>query len=366
MQKVIVHILMFLFMGCCWVGCEAIDDTLPSEPVKVNLQLSVATAEMAGTASTRAYNYELPACEGEKIQTLRIIIVRPGSIVEHNKYYDLTTPTPQTGYYQFQVVAEETKQIYFIVNENAQKKGTAGNLEKIVNYNFDGIAEGTTFNKDAIEALTVSVNEGSDQLRSGDTDAGVLIPMNERYTVDVGTTDMTQTYYVTRVATKFTYIIKNTSSSPCTLSNIAINKMASKAYFFPQGEISYTSVSDEYNTLGQMDLTNYTVPLQATNGYYTFSQSYNQTIGGNSEKTLSSIYLLEGRYEDTQSDNTQNKYNTTLTINGAELTADFPELEQLPRNTHVVVIVTIKERSHSWTVDLRPYAEVDLRPGFGI
>ncbi|MBQ8224446.1 MAG: hypothetical protein IJZ86_03715 [Bacteroides sp.] len=365
MQKVITYILMFLFMGC-WAGCEAIDDTLPAEPVMVNLQLSVATAEMAGNASTRAYDYESPACEGEKIQTLRIIIVRPGYIVEHNKYYDLTTPTTQTGYYQFQVVAEEDKQIYFIVNEMAQKKGTSENLENIVNYNFDGIAEGTTFNKEAIEALSVSVNQGSDQLRSGDTDAGVLIPMNERYTVNVGTTDVTQTYYVTRVATKFTYIIKNTSSFPCTLSNIAINKMASKAYFFPQGEITYTSVSDDYNTLGQMDLTNYAVPLQETNGYYTFSQSYNQTIGGNSEETLSSIYLLEGRYEDTQSAGTQNKYNTTLTINGAELTAEFPELEQLPRNTHVVVIVTINERSHSWTVDVRPYAEADLRPGFGI
>lgn len=359
---------MFLFMGC-WTGCGVIDDPLPTEPVMVNLQLSVATAEMAGTASTKAAgDYQLPACDGEKIQTLRVIIVRPSNIVEHNKYYDLTSdPTTQTDYYRFLVVADEIKQIYFIVNEEAQKKGATGSLEKVVKFDFAGIAEGTMFNQEAVEALTISVNEGSDQLRAGETANDVLVPMNERYSVVVGSTDLAETYYVTRVATKFTYIIKNESSTSYTLSNLAINKMASKAYFFPQGEITYKPVSDaSYNTMGQMDLTNYTVPLQDTNGYYTFSQSYNQAIAGGAEVTLPSIYLLEGRYEDTQSGDTQNIYNTTLTINGAELKADFPALEQLPRNTHVVVFVTIKEREHEWQVDVRPYAEKNLRPGFGI
>ena len=45
----------------------------------------------------------------------------------------------------------------------------------------------------------------------------------------------------------------------------------------------------------------------------------------------------------------------------------FPNLSALPRNTHVVVRITINDANDiSWQVDLRPYGEVVLEPEFGI
>ena len=109
---------------------------------------------------------------------------------------------------------------------------------------------------------------------------------------------------------------------------------------------------------------------------------------------LPSFYLSEGKYEnanDTYSDNTngnnyKTSYKTAITLdtkdNSGEVLGDrvgntsfgeftlesfFPNLSALPRNTHVVVRITINDANDiSWQVDLRPYGEVVLEPEFGI
>ncbi|MBQ8501758.1 MAG: hypothetical protein IJ494_05595 [Bacteroides sp.] len=354
-------------MACLLAGCSVLDDSLPTEPVMVDLHLAVATAEMAGSASTRAdTDYQLPECIGEQIQTVRIVIVRPTGEVECNRYLNMTQATMQTDYYRFRVVANETKTVYLFVNENAQRQNYDGQQVKIVNYNFGTIAEGETF-PEAVEKLEVSLSEAYEQLKSGTGKQDVLLPMNERHSVTVTDQEQQKLLFVTRAATKFTYIVTNRSDRPCTLSGIAIDKMARREYYLPQSKISYSYVAvpsgstdpdAPYNTLGQMDLTNYSVPMVGTNEYYTFTQSVDRTIAAGATVTIDPIYLLEGKF---------NSYQTTLTINGVEVTAAFPNLGQLPRNTHVVVKAMIDERNHTWEVDLFPYIQSDiLAPDFGL
>ena len=54
-----------------------------------------------------------------------------------------------------------------------------------------------------------------------------------------------------------------------------------------------------------------------------------------------------------------------MTINGLEYSDFLPDLSQLPRNTHAVVRATFNAVSVEVTVEVLPYGEVILKPGFG-
>lgn len=59
-------------------------------------------------------------------------------------------------------------------------------------------------------------------------------------------------------------------------------------------------------------------------------------------------------------------YLLTLGVNGTELKSYLPNLPQLPRNTHVVVNITINEHAMDCIVDVRPYTGITLEPDFGL
>ena len=59
-------------------------------------------------------------------------------------------------------------------------------------------------------------------------------------------------------------------------------------------------------------------------------------------------------------------YSMSATLNGIKYESYFPDVPWLPRNTHVVTVVTIKDHGVNWTVDVYPYGEYWLNPGFGI
>lgn len=379
MQR-IATLILTVFALSFFAGCNICDEySVREETVKVELQLSVATAEMPGAASTRGqYDYELPACNGEKINTLRVIIVRPSGEVEHNEYIgNLSEPAIRAGYYKFAVTGQEEKKIYLFVNEHAQRLNYDNQLVDIVGYDFSRITVGSRFPTAAIEALTIDLNYGEEQLKHGEGRDDVLLPMSEKHSVYVGKEDMQEDLYVTRAATKFTYIIANNSNYDYNLAKLSIEMMAQQEYYLPHGTIKYTAVSDDYNTLGQMDLSNYEVPQIGNNRYYVFNRQLTQTLSAGSSVTLAPIYLLEGKYTDPNGD--PRNYKTALTLTHDYTAADgntitqsvemsnyFDRLKQLPRNTHVVVYVTIKPAATEWEVDLQPYTQVELTPEFGI
>ena len=352
-----------LLVVCVLAGCRA-DNGFPVEQETVLLQLSVATSEMSGAAGSRANtDYQYPSCEGEQIQTLRIIIVRPNLVVEHNKFFDLTQPTLETDYYEFKVLAGEEKKIYLIANEKAERLSSQEGQTKVsvVEYNFNNITEGALFPTQDINELTIKLGGNSEQLKYGDNKGDILVPMSECHIVPVENVNMNKLLFVTRLATKFTYHITNKSSKPCKLTQLKVGKMANEEYFFPHGKISYTAVGDDYNTLGQMDLSNYEVPLIDTNGYYEYTQDLNETLSVNEIKNIPAFYLLEGKYPGEEG------YYTSITVNGENLENKALEnVKQLPRNTHVVVNITINDKEVNWEVDVFPYVGVDLNPSFGL
>ncbi len=71
-----------------------------------------------------------------------------------------------------------------------------------------------------------------------------------------------------------------------------------------------------------------------------------------------------GKHSD--DNNKENPYLLTLGVNGTELKSYLPNLPQLPRNTHVVVNITINEHAMDCIVDVRPYTEITLEPEFRV
>ena len=71
-------------------------------------------------------------------------------------------------------------------------------------------------------------------------------------------------------------------------------------------------------------------------------------------------------YLHSDDNNKENPYLLTLGVNGTELKSYLPNLPQLPRNTHVVVNITINEHAMDCIVDVRPYTEITLEPDFGL
>ena len=353
---------MFGGLMCLSVaGCSFSEET-PARQGLVDLKLNVALSD--GMASTRGY--EDPANTGEVMNSLRFIIVRPDGTVEHNRYLDADdfNPTTRYGYETFQVVDSEDKLVYLFVNEETTTISNLNSAGAATTYTslqarLAAITPGTQFPTAEVTGWLVS-------LSSKDAELALPLPMNECHKVVVPSmneaTVVEKDLWVTRAATKFTYrIVNQTRLTTLSLSKLTIDRMAWQEYYL----LNPNSATG--NPYTNWEVTNYTVPSpQGTNnGYYQFERAYDITLPQNKMVVLPSIYLLEGKYENTG--DTRN-YGTTLKINGRDFNKMLPNNSNLPRNTHVVVTVTLKDVDSdvTWEVDLYPYTAITLDPIFGI
>ncbi|MBR1960549.1 MAG: hypothetical protein IKA34_08300 [Bacteroidales bacterium] len=325
----IAFISLMLLAGCN--DCIIIN----GEDVSVLLELSIKAPDVSGTPSVKGY--EDPEADGEKMNALRIIIVRPDGTVEHNRYLDLSSDPSVTILTQrFLVVGNEMKSIYLIANEN-------NDLTKEL-YDFSSLGTGAAFPAETVSELEISVDAAdSDQIPMN-------LPMTALHQVQMPLKDHYATLDIIRAATKFTYTVENKTNHPLEISGITISKAADKEYFLPRG------YGDE----------DFEVPEDVV--YEDFYIACNQALSGSEKVRFDPVYLLEGRYEDPTD---VRNYNTSIEINGTLYSDYMSDLGSLPRNTHVVVNIIITKEALdgydiSWIVDVRPYGEVVLEPEFGL
>lgn len=360
------HIFSLIIAAAVLFGCAKEEGMQPQQDDFARLCLNVSVFDGAAYLGlpTKA-EYADAATDGEKMQTLRIVIVRPDGTVEHNKYFDFhQSPTTEFGTAKFKVEPDAEKTVYLFANENAPSMTDGG---KALNYNFDQkIVVGQQFPTDEVANLQINLTENVEQL------SPVLLPMCEKHLLsNIVYTEKDLAYeyaadlFVVRAATKFTFNIKNETSSDVTVSDLKVDKLARIEYYMPNGTI----YSEPDATTGGREITGYNVPTIANNDYYTFKTNLvtDKVIKANMSEFTSlgkPIYLLEGKYTDAASEG--KNYKLSLTINGVEDSEYFPALPQLPRNTHAVVNITINDSGLSCTVQVMPYGAYELNPDFGI
>lgn len=356
------------------VGCTTDDEVQETPLVDVSISVSLADA-------VASRGYEDAENGDEMMHTLRIVIVRKSTdgIVEHNRLIDLTQPRTWWGMETFQVLADETKYIYFFVNEGSTKFDTNADFD----FSSD-IEVGKSFPyqklSDSKVTLTGIVN-GNLKMQMP-----TPLPMNSLYKLEVGRVSMSKTFWVTRAATKFTYIIQNNSNRDYRLSSLAISNQASTEYYMQHIDKTIP-VWDESDNCGNLnikdEITTFNTPVEGTEtSHYSFVKDYSNSIAIPSEGRvkLTPIYLAETkRFEEGVYRKNDNYYTTTLSLYGLGtftgklglgdsapegLRSDLPY--QLPRNTHVVITVSINQSEVTWEVDLYPYTGIYLEPGFGL
>ncbi len=368
-----VHILILCLVSLFVAGCdESVSDVVaPEKEIWVNLNIGVALSDAAKPArSSRVDSYEPAANEAEKMQTLRIIVVDKNGDVEANRFL-YAGSVVEYGEEHFKVRANETKQVYVFVNENNESvkvyDATGGLVADLHDY-LGGIEVGEPFPRESIEGLEIRLNDGVDSELDAVGDASAQsaggLPMSKCESIEVYDKDMSHDIYLHRAAVKFTFNITNNSSLDRVLTGLSIDKMAYREYYLPR--------VDEYKYVGgkPTEIVDFATPSpEGTNtGYYTFEKSFEKGIALPKGKTVVAplVYLLEGKYEPTDVA-AQKNYSMTISLNGAKTQAKvFDNLDRLPRNTHVVVNIIIKDRKIDWSVDLRPYGEVKLDPDFGL
>lgn len=369
---IVALVLGVLLCGCSIYSKEG-DIPVAENTSKVKLGVSVALTDGAAFLGMQSRGSLAEAVDaGEKMQTLRIIIVRPDGTVEHNRYYDFhQVPTTYFATAQFEVVGGETKDVYLFANENT--KFDSG--RKVAEYDFAAIKVGEQFPTNDITGKDIETDDASlIEVNDALTQMALPLFMSECHSVDVPEKqDKNVELIIVRAAVKFTFRIINTSNEPLALNQLTISKLARREYLLPNGvEYGFEPSVEDGTTITYIK--SYKVPMIGNNEHYNFKATFaDKTVpaksatGNDGEVVLDPIYLLESNYNDDPSTTGRN-YKISLTV-GDETYENgyFNNLTALPRNTHVVVDVTLNDEltGLECVVRVYPYGEYWLYPEFG-
>lgn len=163
---------------------------------------------------------------------------------------------------------------------------------------------------------------------------------------------------MTRVATKFA--VKVTLDESCfldkdskvELSPVVVSSIADSEYLIPRAT-TYSPAKTPVDGTNRI-ITSYEVPSTASVADYTFQLTQTDDKGREFKSPI--VYLTETAYDQ--------PYSVSITVDGVGLSAPLPNLPSLPRNTFVIINITVY--NNTLEVTLQPYTGVWLNPDFGI
>ena len=104
-----VYVVVWVCLALLASGCRrSADVSAEEQPFLVNLDLNVALSDIAIPWS-RVSSDAAPANDDEKMQTLRIIVVRPDGTVEANRFVKPSVAWVYDRQERFKVVGREKK-----------------------------------------------------------------------------------------------------------------------------------------------------------------------------------------------------------------------------------------------------------------
>lgn len=308
--------------------------------------------------------------DGENMETLRIVIVSSDGMVEHNALFD-TENALHAGEYSFKVRKNDTKTIIFVANEGDYTIGEQG-ATTITDY-FKLYIPGTKVDVSELSRLTLFLNAAN----TADGKCLSLkkpLPITAIYNETLGDDDddVYREYDLHRAAVKYTFRIVNESKYSYTLDAVRISRIADREYLFPDADWTDGPVP------GHRVISDYRTPEGTQEGvyYYHLDEPVVLAPEMTAAVEIPAFYVPEGlRYE--QVDSVQ---RVSIALNGAdfykwnELKWTMPgeslsqsrPMTDLPRNTHVVINATLKDKNTMTLIaDVQPYASVTLDPFFG-
>lgn len=372
-------------------GCAEVMSDAPEVPAEdtgckrdpgVWLTLNVALSELPqkSASGTRTFpesadgTFEGPVSVWEKLHTLRVIIVRPGAMVEWNRmmHIDPSTGLPTDDNLEFLVHSGEKKKIYLFANEKSVPYGW--NLDEIkMNNPVDTLRLRNLRLKRTPDKALVD-NSGADPRP---------IPMSEVFTIDLpaNQTDADRyrsvNLFITRAAVKFSFCLicdDDYKEKGVKVKSIGLRGFADEEYFVPRDAVySPGKYEPSGNTLGGREILSFSVPeTNSFSGYNFMLPEPVEIKAGLNYEISPQIYFPESKRQLKGYDNGQPVYTdlgVTLLMEGEETQYLAPvplQLTEIARNTHVKVNIRIKSTGVSAVADVLPYTGVWLNPDFGL
>lgn len=362
-------VVLALGLSSC-AGSDSPDVPVQTEETLAELTLRVGVPRNGDTGSrSQSDEFEPPSFRHENIRFLRVIIVRPSGMVEHNRLLAFNGRTDLVSY-TFKVKPAEKKQIYLIGNEPASMEAT-----------LESISEGKQLDKTAVEGLTLSRPTGA-PLIDNTGSASIWVPMSEHFEVDVistanGETSQTENLFITRAAVKFSFTFKaGTTDMPYDgygfeISAIRISNMSTTEYLFPQSTV-YSPAKElpSTNPLEGRKVISYATPANSSPVDFTYSPA-DITAGPGITQYSPAIYLPEsiagtaGTYQISVAFREKDGNGGYLQSAPIWFGPKPLDMTDLPRNTHVYINTTLTKSGIYPKVTIEPFKSIILNPGFG-
>lgn len=321
-------------------------------------------------------NFDLEADKwgipGENMESLRIIIADRDGNVEHNSFYTLSSDT-EAGEYEFRVKDNDRKTIILLANEgyyHLDEEGMEliGGTTSLPNY-FASFKTGDYIDMSVIRRLTLPLSQNSIEDRG--LSLKTPLPISAIYEEDIPLKAevIPKEYDIHRAAVKYSFRILNLSSFDYDLNELRIDRIANREYLFPDADF-------EVNNDGHSVMKAYRTPATASEQeyHYDFTSPLRLPAKMNSAITACApVYVPEGLKGEAAQ-------RISLKLSGQDL-SEWKDLEwimpgesqsqkrpmvDLPRNSHVVVNITIRDRGMEAVADVQPYAGIDLYPFYGL
>lgn len=301
-------------------------------------------SEAPGTP-TRSYGFEGASSPYENMRTLRIIIVRPDGTVEHNRFLEFQSDLDGIGPLEFKVADKETKNVFLFANE------------KSMGYDFSSIVEFSRFPFAKLRDFQLTrQNPGTPLYGDGD-----YIPMSEEFSIFVRGDESGQTpvenLFLTRAAVKFSFRISKSSDYKGTglkVNSIDISGIADKEYLLPNGTEYSPSKYPLTEKIDKRAITAYRCPANTTTAIYSYNLPYPLAV-----EDLAAPFIWAPPVYLPESPVSADGYTCRLTFadrSFSSASVPLPNLPSLPRNTHVVIDITIgNDRSLILDVEALPW-----------
>ncbi len=419
MKRLIFYILPLLAAIGMATGCRSSEKPVEPMPedtdVILCLNVSVSDSPEIYRPGTRTgedepedtthYTFDPPEWVYERMNTLRVIIVRPDNTVEYNRLENLPPDEGTSEFNQlfFKVATDqgqiddknpdiriEKKRIYLIANEASLPEEKNRNL-------LAGLSKGDTFTPAIAEEMIVSEEWQTGAVPLIDnTGEGPkkFIPMSEFFDISVtynianANIDKEPQYeslFITRIPVKFVFTIDGDASAllpgeSVRITHIRFQNVMEKEYLFPKDTkyypTKYEDIEKKDNKLAGRIITSFQTPGRTDNkikpiqfqpeafGYgQNCSKEYNpqlyycesENYAGDSEANPTYFVEVDAEFR------TADGKKETATFGSVSL----PNLPALPRNTVVQINFSFRNRELVCDVTVFPYTAVTLNPSFG-
>lgn len=387
-------LLLAFWLGGCSMQYEGEEPGVKTNDYFLILNVHIGDVNRGFTraASGNGLVFDHDVSDRELMNTLRVIIVnRHTRKIAHNDFIILPEASTIKEGLKYKVDFDTDYRVYLIANEEG--------LPDYQTMMFYDLEVGKDYSENLLEEKVIgSLTPGQPMIF--DSQPELCIPMTESFDIKTAPKNTTpdesneviqnEKFFITRATTKFSfYFFRGKDSKPMESDKLVIDKvkisgLGQNEYLFPYNTDYYPSKESDKISMDRY-ITDFQLPEENNyTGEYVFDLPTDFDVSKLPERPndfdpdnptdgleVSQIfkYIPELYFPESKGNASGNRFECTISYGDDKYLSPvvLPNLpHRLPRNTHVVVIITVNGVSIDVDVDIQPFAKQEVRFEFGL